>query len=66
MESSKSKEIVQEIKTLKRISQHPNIIRFISGAFISKTESGQSYDEYLLCTEFCSGFQTFEIILTIY
>lgn len=64
-ESSKSKEIIQEIKTLKKISHHPNIITFISGSFISKAESGQPYDEYLLCTEFCAGGQLTNVMRSL-
>lgn len=46
---------MREIKILKKVSNHPNIITFVSGSFISKSESGQNYDEYLLCTELCKG-----------
>nr|CAB3248083.1 cyclin-G-associated kinase [Phallusia mammillata] len=61
-EESKSKEIIREIQFLKRLSGHPNIVRFVSAASISKEESGQNQDEYLLCTELCAGGQLVDVM----
>ena len=54
-DKAKSKEIMQEIKFLKSLSGHPNIIKFISAASVSAAESGHGRDEYLVCTEYCHG-----------
>uniref|UniRef100_H2ZA90 Auxilin n=1 Tax=Ciona savignyi TaxID=51511 RepID=H2ZA90_CIOSA len=61
-EASKKKEIIREIQFLKRLSGHPNIIQYISAATISKEESGQAHDEFLLCTEFCEGGQLVDVM----
>nr|XP_018668596.1 cyclin-G-associated kinase isoform X1 [Ciona intestinalis] len=61
-EDSKKKEIIREIQFLRRLSGHPNIINYISAATISKEESGQMCDEYLLCTEFCEGGQLVDVM----
>uniref|UniRef100_H2ZA87 Protein kinase domain-containing protein n=1 Tax=Ciona savignyi TaxID=51511 RepID=H2ZA87_CIOSA len=65
-EASKKKEIIREIQFLKRLSGHPNIIQYISAATISKEESGQAHDEFLLCTEFCEGTSKQNTILHNY
>nr|XP_039272755.1 cyclin-G-associated kinase-like [Styela clava] len=54
-ESSKSQGIRKEIQFLKKLSGHPNIIKFVAAAAILKQESGLGHDEYLVCTELCPG-----------
>ena len=54
-DKSKSKEIMQEIQFLKRLSSHPHIVKFISAASVSAAESGHGRDEFLVCTEYCEG-----------
>ena len=54
-DKAKSKEILQEIQFLKRLSGHPNIVQFISAASISAAESNHGRDEFLVCTEYCEG-----------
>ena len=48
-----NKSIIQEIETLKQLSGHPNIIRYLCAQRIER-EGGKSC-EYLLVTELCPG-----------
>ncbi|XP_078575507.1 cyclin-G-associated kinase-like [Branchiostoma floridae x Branchiostoma japonicum] len=50
-----SKNIIQEICFIKKLSGHPNIIQFLSAASISKEESDHGQAEFLLLTELCTG-----------
>ncbi|XP_067938302.1 cyclin-G-associated kinase-like isoform X2 [Watersipora subatra] len=52
-DDEKDKAIVQEIRFLKRLSGHPNILQFVSAASIGQSESGHGQTEYLLLTELC-------------
>ncbi|KAH9489463.1 hypothetical protein Btru_046281 [Bulinus truncatus] len=56
-DEEKNKAVLEEIKYLKKLSGHPNIINFISAAAISGDQSDHGQSEYLLLTEFCSGGQ---------
>ncbi|XP_071477251.1 cyclin-G-associated kinase-like [Diadema antillarum] len=61
-DEEKSKEILQEITTLKRLSGHPNIVQFFSAASIGKEESEHGQSEYLLLMELCPGGQLVDVI----
>ncbi|XP_035224761.1 cyclin-G-associated kinase-like, partial [Stegodyphus dumicola] len=50
-----SKTILREIKFLKKLSGHPNIIKFYNAASIEKEHSEHGKAEYLLLTELCTG-----------
>ncbi|BFY99570.1 hypothetical protein BsWGS_02610 [Bradybaena similaris] len=56
-DDEKNKAVLEEIKYLKQLSGHPNIIQFITAAAIGKTQSDHGQSEYLLLTELCSGGQ---------
>ncbi|GFN87115.1 cyclin-g-associated kinase-like, partial [Plakobranchus ocellatus] len=56
-DEEKSKAVVEEVKFLKKLSGHPNIIQFITAASIGKEQSDHGQSEYLLLTEFCPGGQ---------
>ncbi len=47
--------IVREIRTLRQLTGHPAIIRFVQAASLSPQESGHGRAEFLLLTELCSG-----------
>ncbi|GIY30345.1 cyclin-G-associated kinase [Caerostris extrusa] len=50
-----SKSILREIKFLKDLSGHPNVIQFYAAAQIEKERSEHGKAEYLLLTELCTG-----------
>ncbi|KAF6038325.1 GAK [Bugula neritina] len=52
-DEEKDKAIVLEIRFLKRLSGHPNILEFVAAASIGRNESGHGQTEYLLLTELC-------------
>ncbi|XP_037536836.1 cyclin-G-associated kinase [Nematolebias whitei] len=54
-EEEKSKEIIQEVCFMKKLSGHPNMVQFSSAASISKDESDTGQAEYLILTELCKG-----------
>ncbi|CAL1529543.1 unnamed protein product [Lymnaea stagnalis] len=54
-DEEKNKAVLEEIKYLKKLSGHPNIINFISAAAISNEQSDHGQSEYLLLTELCGG-----------
>ncbi|KAI8787018.1 cyclin-G-associated kinase isoform X1 [Biomphalaria glabrata] len=56
-DEEKNKAVLEEIKYLKKLSGHPNIIQFISAAAIGADQSDHGQSEYLLLTELCSGGQ---------
>ncbi|CAG5134697.1 unnamed protein product, partial [Candidula unifasciata] len=56
-DDEKNKAVIEEIKYLKKLSGHPNIIQFITAAAIGKAQSDHGQSEYLLLTELCSGGQ---------
>jgi hypothetical protein len=37
------------------LSGHPNIIQYLSAAYVDKSRSGHACGEYLLITELCTG-----------
>ncbi|XP_055613200.1 cyclin-G-associated kinase [Uranotaenia lowii] len=48
--------IIREINTLKQLSGHSNIIRFVAASFIDRTQNTTAKRaEYLLVTELCKG-----------
>ncbi|XP_060080705.1 cyclin-G-associated kinase-like [Ylistrum balloti] len=61
-DEEKNKAVMQEIRFLKKLSGHPNIIQFIAAASIDKSTSGHGQAEYLLLTELCSGGQLVDIM----
>ncbi|TNN44630.1 Cyclin-G-associated kinase [Liparis tanakae] len=54
-EEEKSKEIIQEVCFMKKLSGHPNMVQFCSAASISKEESDTGQAEFLILTELCKG-----------
>ncbi|XP_061880370.1 cyclin-G-associated kinase-like [Entelurus aequoreus] len=54
-EDEKSKEIIQEVCFMKKLSGHPNVVQFCSAASISKEESDTGQAEFLILTELCKG-----------
>ncbi|XP_059173806.1 cyclin-G-associated kinase-like [Physella acuta] len=54
-DQEKNKAVLEEIKYLKKLSGHPNIINFISAASIGNDQSDHGQSEYLILTELCSG-----------
>ncbi|XP_041358750.1 cyclin-G-associated kinase-like [Gigantopelta aegis] len=54
-DEEKMKCVMQEIRFLKKLSGHPNIVQFITAAAISKEDSDHGQHEYLILTELCSG-----------
>ncbi|XP_060926973.1 cyclin-G-associated kinase isoform X2 [Limanda limanda] len=54
-EEEKSKEIIQEVCFMKKLSGHPNTVQFCSAASISKEESDTGQAEFLILTELCKG-----------
>ncbi|KAK3091567.1 hypothetical protein FSP39_020845 [Pinctada imbricata] len=61
-DEEKNTAVMDEIRFLKKLSGHPNIVQFIAAASISKEESGHGQAEYLLLTELCSGGQLVDIL----
>ncbi|XP_069674893.1 cyclin-G-associated kinase isoform X3 [Periplaneta americana] len=54
--------IKQEINILRKLSGHPNIIQYLSVAFIDKSKSGHGCGEYLLVTELCTGGSLVDVL----
>ncbi|KAL4236400.1 hypothetical protein ACF0H5_004785 [Mactra antiquata] len=61
-DEEKTKAVVQEIKFLKKLSGHPNIVLFTAAASIGKEESGHGQSEYLLLMELCTGGQVVDVL----
>ncbi|KAJ8305794.1 hypothetical protein KUTeg_016339 [Tegillarca granosa] len=61
-DEEKNKAVLEEIRFLKKLSGHPNIVQFIAAAAIGKEESDHGQSEYLLLTELCSGGQLVDIL----
>ncbi|XP_045493731.1 cyclin-G-associated kinase [Colias croceus] len=57
-----NKNIIQEISLLKKLSGHPNIIKYIAASFIDKTKTTHGMSEYLLLTDLCSGGSLMEAL----
>ncbi|XP_028034078.1 cyclin-G-associated kinase isoform X2 [Bombyx mandarina] len=57
-----NKNIIQEISILKKLSGHPNIIKYIAASFIDKTKTSHGMGEYLLLTDLCSGGSLMEAL----
>ncbi|XP_068630844.1 cyclin-G-associated kinase isoform X2 [Battus philenor] len=57
-----NKNIIQEISILKKLSGHPNIIKYIAASFIDKTKTTHGMGEYLLLTDLCSGGSLMEAL----
>ncbi|XP_021693131.1 cyclin-G-associated kinase [Aedes aegypti] len=55
--------IIREISTLKQVSGHPNIIKFVAATFIDRTQSAAAKRaEYLLVTELCKGGSLYDCL----
>lgn len=56
--------IIREINTLKQVSGHPNIIRFVAASFIDRTQNAGAAKraEYLLVTELCKGGSLYDCL----
>lgn len=61
-DDEKSHIIMEEIRYLKKLSGHPNVVQFISAAAIGKEESDHGQAEYLICTELCTGGQLVDVL----
>lgn len=61
-DEEKSNIIMEEIRYLKKLSGHPNVIQFISAASIGKEESDHGQAEYLICTELCTGGPLIDVL----
>ncbi|XP_075970292.1 cyclin-G-associated kinase isoform X2 [Anticarsia gemmatalis] len=57
-----NKNIIQEISLLKKLSGHPNIIKYIAASFIDKAKTSHGMGEYLLLTDLCSGGSLMEAL----
>ncbi|CAK1553472.1 unnamed protein product [Leptosia nina] len=57
-----NKNIIQEISLLKKLSGHPNIIKYIAASFIDKSKTTHGMSEYLLLTDLCSGGSLMEAL----
>ncbi|XP_013177988.1 PREDICTED: cyclin-G-associated kinase isoform X2 [Papilio xuthus] len=57
-----NKNIIQEISILKKLSGHPNIIKYIAASFIDKSKTTHGMGEYLLLTDLCSGGSLMEAL----
>ncbi|XP_032510801.2 cyclin-G-associated kinase isoform X1 [Danaus plexippus] len=57
-----NKNIIQEISILKKLSGHPNIIKYIAASFLDKTKTTHGMGEYLLLTDLCSGGSLMEAL----
>lgn len=55
--------IIREINTLKQVSGHPNIVKFVAALFIDRTQSvNAKRAEYLLLTELCKGGSLYDCL----
>ncbi|XP_055639896.1 cyclin-G-associated kinase [Toxorhynchites rutilus septentrionalis] len=55
--------IIREINTLKQVSGHPNIVKFVAASFIDRTQSaGAKRADYLLLTELCKGGSLYDCL----
>lgn len=61
-DDEKSKDILREVTTLKKLSGHAHIVQFYSAASISKEESDHGQAEFLLLMEYCSKGQLVDIL----
>ncbi|XP_013184450.1 cyclin-G-associated kinase [Amyelois transitella] len=57
-----NKNIIQEISILKKLSGHPNIIKYIAASFIDKSKTTHGMGEYLLLTDLCTGGSLMEAL----
>ncbi|XP_077285727.1 cyclin-G-associated kinase [Arctopsyche grandis] len=57
-----NKNIVQEISLLKKLSGHPNIIKYVGASFIDNTKTSHGMSEYLLLTDLCTGGSLMEAL----
>ncbi|CAH0727919.1 unnamed protein product, partial [Brenthis ino] len=57
-----NKNIIQEISILKKLSGHPNVIKYIAASFIDKAKTSHGMGEYLLLTDLCSGGSLMEAL----
>ncbi|KAL0892397.1 hypothetical protein ABMA27_015518 [Loxostege sticticalis] len=57
-----NKNIIQEISILKKLSGHPNVIKYIAASFIDKSKTSHGMGEYLLLTDLCSGGSLMEAL----
>ncbi|XP_072940356.1 cyclin-G-associated kinase [Epargyreus clarus] len=57
-----NKNIMQEISILKKLSGHPNIIKYIAASFIDKSKTSHGMSEYLLLTDLCNGGSLMEAL----
>ncbi|XP_053602975.1 cyclin-G-associated kinase isoform X2 [Plodia interpunctella] len=57
-----NKNIIQEISILKKLSGHPNIIKYIAASFIDKAKTAHGMGEYLLLTDLCTGGSLMEAL----
>ncbi|PVD23615.1 hypothetical protein C0Q70_16888 [Pomacea canaliculata] len=63
-DEEKAKAVMTEIKFLKKLSGHPNIIQFLTAASIPRDQSDHGQAEFLLLTELCTGGQLVDILKT--
>lgn len=61
-DEEKNKAVLEEIRFMKKLTGHSNIVQFIAAASVGKEESGHGQAEYLLLMELCSGGQLVDII----
>ncbi|XP_045160118.2 cyclin-G-associated kinase-like [Mercenaria mercenaria] len=61
-DEEKNKAVVQEIKFLKKLTGHPNIVQFTAAASVGKEESGHGQAEFLLLMELCTGGQVVDLL----
>lgn len=57
-----NKNIIQEISLLKKLSGHPNVIKYVAASFIDNTKTSHGMSEYLLLTDLCSGGSLMEAL----
>ncbi|KAG7299615.1 hypothetical protein JYU34_016600 [Plutella xylostella] len=57
-----NKNIIQEISILKKLSGHPNVIKYIAASFIDKSKTSHGMGEYLLLTDLCNGGSLMEAL----
>ncbi|XP_047527395.1 cyclin-G-associated kinase isoform X1 [Vanessa atalanta] len=57
-----NKNIIQEISILKKLSGHPNVIKYVAASFIDKAKTTHGMGEYLLLTDLCSGGSLMEAL----
>ena len=55
--------ILKEIRFLRMLTGHPNIIRYVQACSLSPQESGHGRAEYLVLTELCTGGPVVDAIL---